>query len=356
MRIALSEAKKGMGFVNPNPMVGAVIVRDGRIISKDHHHRYGEFHAERNAILNCTENIEGAEIYVTLEPCCHQGKTPPCTQAIIDSGIKKVYIGSDDPNPLVAGKGTEILRRNNIEVVTGILKEECDRLNRVFFHFIKNHTPYVVMKYAMTVDGKIASYTGKSRWISNEKSRYNVQKSRLRYTGIMVGINTVLTDDPRLTCRLEGGRDPVRIICDSNLRIPVDSYIVKTAGEVRTIVACTYSVDVAKALKLRKSGVEVIHTSSDDGHVNLKELMHKLGEENIDSILLEGGGELNFSALRSGIVNHIQAYISPKILGGKTARSPVGGLGFDSPDDAVKLDDIEITAFGEDILIECEVV
>lgn len=356
MKIAISEAKKGMGFVNPNPMVGAVIVKDGEIISKDYHHRYGEFHAERNAILNCKEDMTGAEIYVTLEPCCHHGKTPPCTQAIIDSGIKKVYIGSDDPNPLVAGKGASILREYGIEVVTGVLKEECDRLNKPFFHYITNQTPYVVMKYAMTADGKIASYTGKSKWISGEKSRLNVQKDRLRYTGIMAGINTILKDDPMLTCRLENGRNPVRIICDSNLRIPLDSNIMKTAKEIRTIIACTDEVMTTRFAAARKAGAEVLCIPSENGHVNLSKLMQKLGEMKIDSILLEGGGELNFSALNSGIVNHVQIYISPKILGGKTAISPVGGIGFDSPDTAAKLSDFEMTAIGEDILIECEVL
>lgn len=356
MKIAISEAKKGMGFVNPNPMVGAVIVKDGKIISKDYHRRYGDFHAERNAILNCREDMNGAEIYVTLEPCCHQGKTPPCTQAIIDSGIKKVYTGSDDPNPLVAGKGIRTLQENGIEVITGILKEECDRLNKPFFHFIKNNLPYVVMKYAMTADGKIASFTGKSKWISNESSRQNVQKSRLRYSGIMAGINTVLTDDPMLTCRLQNGRNPVRIICDSHLRIPLDCNIMKTAKEIPTIIACTKFIEISKSILVQQAGAELICTSSENGHVNLNELMLELGERKIDSILLEGGGELNFSALNSGIVNHVQIYISPKILGGKTAPSPVGGLGFDSPDSAIKLGDIEITGIGEDVLIDCEVL
>ncbi len=353
MRIALEEAKKGMGFTNPNPMVGAVIVKDGKIISKDYHHRYGEFHAERNAVLKCTEDMTGAEIYVTLEPCCHYGKTPPCTQAIIDSGIKKVYMGSNDPNPLVSGKGAEILRSHGIEVETGILKNECDRLNRVFFHYITHKTPYVVMKYAMTADGKIASVSGKSKWISNEQSRYDVQKSRLQYSSIMAGINTVLKDDPMLTCRLENARNPIRIICDSRLNTPLNSNIVKTAKEVPTIIACLETAENAKAYE--QSGIKIIQTPSDKGHVDLKYLMKKLGEEKIDSILLEGGGELNFSALQSGIVNKIQAYISPKILGGKSAPSPVGGTGFDSPNSGVKLGIPEVTYFGNDILIEWEV-
>ncbi|MGN1481733.1 bifunctional diaminohydroxyphosphoribosylaminopyrimidine deaminase/5-amino-6-(5-phosphoribosylamino)uracil reductase RibD [Porcipelethomonas sp.] len=354
MKEALAEAKKGMGFTNPNPMVGAVIVKNGKVISKDYHHRYGEFHAERNAILKCKEDMTGAEIYVTLEPCCHYGKTPPCTEAIIQSGIRKVYIGSDDPNPLVAGKGAEILRRHGIDVETGILKDECDRLNRPFFHYITSKTPYVVMKYAMTADGKTASYSGKSKWISNELSRADVHKSRLRYAGIMTGIGTVLKDDPQLTCRLENGRNPVRIICDSNLRIPSDCNIIRSAKEVPTIIACTENAQNTEISQ--NPEIKIIRTSSDNGHVDLNELMQKLGEEKIDSILLEGGGELNFSALKSGIVNRIQAYISPKILGGAAAVSPVGGIGLDSPDSCVMLGEPEITRFGNDILAEWEVL
>ncbi len=356
MRVALQEAKKGIGFVNPNPLVGAVIVKDGKIISRDYHHKYGELHAERNAIEKCTENMEGAEIYVNLEPCCHQGQTPPCTQAIIDSGIKKVYVGSKDPNPLVAGKGIEILREHGIEVITDVLKEECDSLNKPFFHYIQTKIPYVVMKYAMTADGKIASFSGQSKWISGEKSRENVQKSRMRYMGIMVGVNTIIKDDPQLTCRIKNGRNPIRIICDSTLRIPVESNVVQTAKKIRTIVACTDKADFTKMTVLLKSGIEIIRTSSDKGHVNLKELMKKLGEKKIDSILLEGGGELNFSALNEGIVNRIQMYISPKILGGKNAPSPVGGLGFDSPDSAIKLDNVKMTTIGDDVFIDCEVL
>lgn len=354
MRIAIEEAKKGIGFTNPNPLVGAVIVKDGQIISKDYHHKYGEFHAERNAILNCKEDMTGAEIYVTLEPCCHYGKTPPCTQAIIDSGITRVYMGSDDPNPLVAGKGAQILREHGITVETGILKEECDKLNPVFFHYITHKTPYVVMKYAMTSDGKIASCSGKSKWISNEQSRLDVQKSRNKYSGIMVGVNTVIKDNPSLTCRLENGRNPVRIICDSNLRTPLDCNIVKTAKDVPTIIACLESTQNAEAYE--NYGIKIIRTGEKNGHINLNELMKKLGEEKIDSILLEGGGQLNFSALQSGIVNKVQAYISPKILGGESAPSPVGGTGFDSPDSGIALGSPKVSTIGSDILIEWEVL
>ncbi len=351
MKIALEEAKKGMGFTSPNPMVGAVIVKDGRILNKDHHHKYGEFHAERNALLNCGEDTRGADIYVTLEPCCHHGKTPPCTDIIIEKEIKRVFIGSSDPNPKVAGKGEEILRSHGIEVKSGILKEECDELNEPFFHFITKGTPYVVMKYAMTADGKIATRTGASKWITGEKARNNVHESRRRYSGIMVGIGTVLADDPLLTCRVEGGRDPIRIICDSSLRTPVTSNIVKTANEVSTIIA-TLNDDVREYKKYESRGIKIIKTASKMGHIDLNDLMARLGEMKIDSILMEGGGQLNFSALESGIVNKVQCYIAPKIFGGETAKTPVSGRGISLPKDAFMLEKPKISMFGEDILIE----
>ena len=354
MKAALNEAVKGLGFTNPNPMVGAVIVKDGRIISRGYHRRYGELHAERNAIINCKDNLNGSEIYVTLEPCCHYGKTPPCTEAIIQSGIKKVFIGSEDPNPLVAGKGAQTLRKHGIYVESGILKKECDRINDVFFHYITYKTPFVVIKYAMTADGKIACYNGESKWITGERARENVQKSRLRYSAVMVGAGTVIADDPMLACRLENGRNPIRIICDSRLRIPADCNIVKTADKVRTIIVC---LETAKNAEIyQKYGVEILRTGERDGRVDLKELVVRLGEMKIDSILLEGGSELNYSAMKAGIVNKVQAYISPKIFGGKNAPSPVSGLGVSSPADAFMLHNPSISRFGEDILIEWRIM
>lgn len=353
MKLALEEAVKGMGFTSPNPMVGAVIVKDGKILSRDYHHRCGEFHAERNAINKCTYNMNGAEIYVTLEPCCHYGKTPPCTQAIIDSGIKKVYIGSDDPNPLVAGNGVRILRESGIEVKTGVLKKECDRLNEVFFHYITNKTPFVVMKYAMTADGKTACFNGRSKWITGEASRENTHHDRMRYTAIMAGVGTVIADDPQLTCRLENGRNPVRIICDSHLRTPADSFVVRTAHEIPTVIAC---LEGAENTGIYESyGVRLVYAPERDGHIDLAVLMKRLGEMNIDSILLEGGSQLNYSALKAGIVNRVQAYIAPKIFGGASAFSPVGGEGVSSPEECFMLSDPEIRRFGDDFLIEWEV-
>lgn len=354
MRLAVEEAKKGEGWTNPNPMVGAVIVKDGIIISKDYHHKCGEFHAERNAILNCREDLAGAELYVTLEPCCHYGKTPPCTEIIIESGIRRVYIGSMDPNPLVGGKGVQMLKDNGIEVVTGVCERECLELNRVFFHYIQEKTPYVVMKYAMTADGKIATRTGASKWITGEKAREQVQKSRHRYMGIMVGVGTVLADNPRLTCRLEGKKSPVRIICDTNLRTPFDAEVVVTAGEVPTILA-TAVEDASKKSVYEKKGCRVLAIPEKDGHIDLTVLMRKLGDMGIDSVLLEGGAELNYSALRSGVVQAVQTYIAPKIFGGAEAKTPVAGMGVSLPGEAVRLCRPKLTQIGEDILVEWEV-
>ncbi len=354
MRRAVELAKLGIGKVNPNPLVGAVIVKEGRIIGEGYHAKYGELHAERHAFSRLTEEAEGAEMYVTLEPCCHYGKQPPCTQAIIEHGIKKVFVGSDDPNALVAGKGVRALREAGVEVVTQVMKEECDALNPVFFHFITTKTPYVLMKYAMTMDGKIACDTGKSQWITGEEARSHVQETRDALMGIMVGIQTIISDNPRLTCRIPGGRNPIRIICDSHLRIPMEAEVVQTAKKMKTVVA-TVSSEQEKISALGEAGVKVLITDSADGKVDLQDLMQKLGQEKIDSILLEGGGTLNQSALQSGIVNHIQIYLAPKIFGGTGKYTPVSGIGVKEPDEAYLLINRKIGIFGEDILLDYDV-
>lgn len=355
MRRALELARKGEGHTSPNPMVGCVVVKDGRIISEGYHEKYGEFHAERNALTRCTEDIAGADLYVTLEPCCHQGKTPPCTDIIIEKKIARVFVGSMDSNPLVAGKGVQILRDHGIYVETGILDTECRKLNEVFYHYIATKTPFVVMKYAMTLDGKIACATGDSKWVTGEIARTQVHRMRGRYRGIMVGIGTVLADDPMLNCRVEGGVDPVRIICDSNLRIPTESQIVKTASDIETIVACSQEAleserKQEKIRRLKEAGIQIIGTEGAHG-VNLVELMKKLGGQNIDSILLEGGGTLNASALEDGIVNKVYAYIAGKLIGGMDARSPVEGMGIDRMADAITLQNVEIEKLGDDFCI-----
>ena len=354
MKMALELAQKGMGFTAPNPMVGAVIVKNGRIIGQGYHRKYGGLHAEREALAACTEEPKGASIYVTLEPCCHYGKQPPCVNAILEAGIRRVIIGSSDPNPLVAGKGIRILKDHGIEVTENILKEECDKLNEAFFYYIQNKKPYVVMKYAMTMDGKIAAYTGESKWVTGEAARIHVQEQRLKYTGIMVGVGTVLADDPMLTCRLENSRNPVRIICDSHLRTPLTSKIVRTAKTIPTILASS-SKDQQKIKNYEEMGCQVLYVPGKNGHIDLNRLMELLGAAKIDSILLEGGGSLNWSALECGIVQKVQTYIAPKLFGGEEAKTPVEGKGFPDPASAVLLKNSEMIRLGDDFLIESEV-
>lgn len=354
MRRCVALAKQGIGWTSPNPMVGAVIVKNGRIIGEGWHVRRGELHAERHALSRCTESPDGADLYVTLEPCCHHGRQPPCTDAILAAGIKRVYVGSDDPNPLAAGKGLEILRSKGVEAKTGILKGECDGLNQVFFHFIRTGTPYVVMKYAMTLDGKIAAYTGKSQWITGKDARSRVHQERHRLRGILVGVGTVLADDPMLNCRMEGGRDPVRIVCDTHLRTPADSRLVKSAGRIETILA-TCCTDPARQRPYLEAGCRVWQLPAVQGRVNLSALMQRLGQAEIDSVLLEGGAELNWSMLEAGLVQKVQVYLAPKLLGGLTARSPIGGQGVPEPGRGWRLENSVIHPIGEDFLIESEV-
>ena len=364
MQRAIELARRGVGAVDPNPLVGAVIVKDGKIIGEGWHAKYGEFHAERNAIKNLTESAEGATIYVTLEPCCHHGKQPPCTDAIIENKIKRVVIGSRDPNPLVSGKGAAILRSHGISVEEDFMRSECDELNPVFFHYITTKTPYVVMKYAMTADGKTATHTCASKWITGEASRQRVQEMRYTYTGIMVGIGTVLADDPMLNVRTKGKRSPVRIICDSSLRIPTDCNIVKTAGQYKTIVACSLDDNeindnaalYSKAAILRKSGIEIINAKGTYGKTDLKLLIKLLGERGINSLLLEGGGTLNESALRSNIVNEVRVFVAPKLFGGADAPTPVMGGGVSLPSEAYKLNLRSTECIDGDILLNYKII
>lgn len=354
MRLALRLAAKGRGRVSPNPMVGAVIVKDGRIIGSGSHEKYGGLHAERNAFADCKahgEETEGAVIYVTLEPCCHYGKTPPCTEAIIENKIRRVVIGSSDPNPKVAGKGVKQLRKHGIEVTEGVLQTECDEINTIFFHYITTGLPYVVMKYAMTLDGKTAAYTGKSQWITGEAARLHVHKTRGALSAIMTGVGTVIADNPMLTCRISGGRNPVRIICDTQLRTPLGSNVVNTTSEAKTIIATCVS-DKIKHKPYIQKGCEIIVVPEYKGHIDLCALMQELGSRKIDSVLLEGGAELNWSAVSQGIVNHVQTYIAPKLFGGKTAKSPIGGAGVEAPDGAFIITSPKLQIIGDDILIE----
>ncbi|MFT8396070.1 bifunctional diaminohydroxyphosphoribosylaminopyrimidine deaminase/5-amino-6-(5-phosphoribosylamino)uracil reductase RibD [Propionibacterium sp.] len=355
MRAALSCAQIGLGRVNPNPLVGAVVVHHGVIIGRGGHEYFGGPHAERNALAACADDPHGATIYVTLEPCCHTGKTPPCTDALIAAGITRVVVGCLDPNPLVAGRGVAALRAHGIAVATGVLTQECAALNEPFLHFITTGRPLVVMKYAMTLDGKIATRTGASRWVSGEQSRERVQQDRHRWAAIMVGVGTVLADDPHLTCRLPGSHSPLRIICDTRLRTPMDAAVVRTAHHTPTLLA-TCSTDTARAEGYRQAGCEVMVLPTSEGHVDLRALCTALGARGIDSVVLEGGARLNWSALHAGIVNKIQAYLAPKLFGGADAPSPVAGIGVSDPSSAFQIGPPQLTRLGEDLLWESEVL
>lgn len=355
MRRALQLAEKGAGFVSPNPLVGAVIVKNGRVIGEGYHRRCGGPHAERNALASCSEDPRGAVLYVTLEPCCHWGKTPPCTEAVLQSGISAVVIGSRDPNPLVMGRGANILQAAGVDVIADFMKDQCDRINPVFFHYITSKTPFVTMKYAMTMDGKIATCAGHSRWITGEEARKRVHEDRHRFSAIMVGVGTVAADDPLLTCRIENGKNPIRIICDTRLSTPLHARVVATAKEIPTIVA-TSCGEEKKQKPFIERGCRILQVEQgDDGHLDLSDLMNKLGKERVDSVLLEGGSRLNWSALKAGVVQRVQAYVAPKLFGGESAKSPVGGKGAEFPDQAVMLRNPQITVIDQDILIESEV-
>lgn len=354
MRRAVELAERGCGRVSPNPLVGAVIVKEGRIIGEGWHARCGDLHAERAALRSCREPAAGAVMYVTLEPCCHTGRQPPCTEAILEAGIARVVVGAGDPNPLVAGKGVRMLREQGVQATEGVLREACEAQNRVFFHYIRTGLPYVVLKYAMTMDGKIATAAGASKWITGEEARRRVHEDRGRYTAVMVGSGTVKADDPQLTCRIPGGRDPIRILCDSRLTIPAAARAVATARDVRTILA-TCCGDPKRLRPYREAGCEILTLPEREGHLDLCALMQRLGGMEIDSILAEGGGTLNGSLLKSGMVNWIQAYIAPKIFGGQAAPSPVGGGGAKAVEDAAALSLASVTRLGDDLLVESEV-
>ena len=352
MERALELAAKGRGTTTPNPRVGAVIVKNGRIIGEGYHIRAGEGHAEVNAFKNAVEDVTGATMYVTLEPCSHYGKTPPCADKIVEKKIGRVVVGALDPNPLVAGRGIEKIRNAGIPVITGVLAERSIALNEVFMKYIVTKRPFVLLKAAMSLDGKIATAEGESQWISCETSREEVHRLRHELTGIMAGIGTVLADDPMLNCRIPGGKQPVRIIVDSHLSIPEESKLVCSAKEFPLVVAAVENSDAAKKERLAEQGVKVIEVSADDaGHVDLNILMDCLGEMKIDSILLEGGGRLAEGALKAGIVDKVQFYIAPMLIGGESAKTPVEGRGIAALSEAWHISNWKAEVIGDDIKI-----
>lgn len=357
MQRALALALLGWGRTNPNPLVGAVIVRDGRIITEGWHARLGGDHAERAALNLADEaatDVRGATLYVNLEPCSHYGRTPPCTETIIRHGIGEVVAAMADPNPKVAGSGFRQLEDAGIRVRTGVLASEARCLNEIFIKYVTTRTPFVILKSAMTLDGKIATASGDSRWVSGEVSRGQVHRLRQRVAAIMAGSGTILADDPALTARVasEDSLDPIRVVVDSLGRIPLASRVVRSESKARLILASTSRIDPEKERQLLDLGHWVWKLDGPDGHVDLNRLMARLGEQQIDSVLLEGGGGLNAAALRAGIVDKVQFFVAPKIIGGAQAVSPVEGSGIERMQDAIRLENMVASQSGEDWLIE----
>lgn len=351
MRLAMQLAGNAIGRTSPNPLVGAVIVKDNRVVGCGWHRKAGTPHAEVHALNQAGELAQGSDVYVTLEPCAHYGKTPPCSKALVEAKVKNVYGGLLDVNPKVAGKGFKILEDAGIHVEYGFLQDELRKQNEVFFKWIEHKKPFIVLKAAMTLDGKIATATGQSKWITNETSRAYGYKLRDIYDGIMVGINTVIEDNPMLTARVDGGKNPIRIVVDSSLKIDINANVVQDKS-AKTIVATTDKADKDKILKLQAQDVDVIVVDKDENDkVDIEKLLDILGQQNICSILVEGGATLSGSFVAKKLVDKVYFFIAPRIVGGKEAKTPVAGTGILNLQEALALKDIQIEKLEEDILI-----
>lgn len=358
MARALALAEKGKNTAYPNPMVGAVLVKGDRVIGEGYHAAYGKAHAEIEALNSCKESVQGATLYVTLEPCCHYGKTPPCTEAIIQAGIRRVVVGMTDPNPKVAGKGIECLRLSGIEVETDVLAEACKTLNQAFLHYITHERPEVILKAAMSLDGKIATHRGDSKWITGEAARRDGHLTRTTVKGILVGIGTVLADNPRLTCHMRDHAEqtPVRIVLDKHLQLPLDSILVQSTAEAPVWVITSETMAAAdKAKQLEGFGVRICPMPLQAEHFDWQVLLKALSEDGIDRLLIEGGGLVHDSALRAEIVDEVHFYIAPLLIGGKDALSAVGGIGFGTLSDAVELTQVSVGFCGQDLVYKAQV-
>lgn len=353
MRLALRLAARARGRTSPNPMVGALVVRGGRIVGKGYHHQAGMPHAEVNALADAGEAAQGADLYLNLEPCSHYGRTPPCVDSIIASKVKRVFVGMGDPNPLVSGRGISKLRQSGLEVAVGVLEKECRKLNEIFIKYITTGRPFVILKSAVSLDGRIAAETGDSKWISNEQSRVCVHRLRDQVDAILVGVGTVLKDDPQLTTRLphRRGKDPIRIVVDSTLKIPLDARILTVQSDARTIIATTRDAAPEKIHTLEARGAHVLVVPSQKT-VDLDLLMEALGKQEITSVLIEGGSRVNTTALESGIVDKLVFFYAPRIIGGARAPLVVKGKGVSSVDDAVQVYRITVRKIGDDVMVE----
>jgi len=356
MRLAIELARTQVGITSPDPLVGAVLVKNGRIISKGYHASYATPHAEDFAIKKAGKKAKGATLYINLEPCCHFGNNPPCCQKIINAGIKRVVAAMQDPNPLVSGKGFAELREAGIKVDVGELEDEAKRLNEAFAKHITTGLPFVIIKCAMTLDGKIATASGDSKWISGKESRQLVHYLRNYADAVMVGLGTVMKDDPELTVRDVGKRkvvrrDPRKIILDSTARTPLSSKVIKINPD-RTIIVVTKKAPKSRIDALRKKGVSILKVRTKDDKIDLKDLISELGKRDFTSIMIEGGSSVNASALSAKIVDKVYIFISPQIFGGSKAKTLAGGEGIRKISQSIKLDKYEVKKIGNDILVE----
>ena len=357
MSLALKLARRRLGRTSPNPVVGAVLVKDGRVVGEGYHRAAGEPHAEVEAIRSAGSDARGSELFVTLEPCNHHGRTPPCTVAIIGAGIKKVWYGIDDPNPVVKGGGADTLREAGIDVVGQVLESRCRRINEVYLTNVKYHRPFVYLKLAMSLDGRIATRTGHSQWITSEQSRSKVHRLRDRVSAIVVGVGTVLADNPSLTTRLPGGRghDPLRIIADSELRTPLDSAIFNSSSHAGVIIASRQNPPADRRVNIEKIGAKVVRTTGPQ-RVDLNDLFARLYRSGVTSVLVEGGAGLAWSALEARAVDRCMFFYAPIILGGQDAPPGIGGLGVSRLNEAPRLVDMEVSRVGPDIFVNGRVL
>ena len=351
MKRALHLAKKGQGRTSPNPVVGAVLVKRGRVVGEGYHAKAGEAHAEIVALQKAGREARGSTLYINLEPCTHYGKTPPCVPAVIEAGVKRVVVGMVDPNPMVKGKGISTLRKAGIDVRVGTLEKECRTLNEAFCKYIVKKEPFVILKVAATLDGKMATRNGDSKWISSETSRRLVHRLRNEVDAVVVGIGTVLKDDPLLTARIPGGRDPYRIILDSRLQIPEESKVIGISSS-KTIIATTAVASRDKIERLEKAGVHVLIVESRNGRVDLKSFLSKLGEMGVMSILVEGGGHINGAFLDEGFIDKFLLFLSPRLMGDSQAMGIFAGKGAEQLKKLTAVKELRVKKIGGDILIE----
>ena len=350
MRAALALARRGLGKTAPNPAVGCLIVRDGAVVGRGWHKKAGTPHAEVHALNEACALAQGADVYVTLEPCAHFGKTPPCARALVAARVARVFVATVDPNPLVAGQGIEILREAGIEVQVGLLEGPARELNLPFIKWIGTGMPYVILKSALTMDGKTATAGGDSRWITGDRSRREVHRLRGVVDAIMVGVGTVVKDDPLLTCRVPGGKDPIRIVVDSTLRVPLHAAVFNPHSAARTIVA-TCSADATRHAALISHGGELLSCAARAGRVDLDDLFRQLGELGIQSILLEGGSHLAGAALRAGLIDRCLIFLAPKLVGG-AGMGLFAGEGVSMMGDALRLEGMTVKRIGADLLVQ----